>query len=190
MHKYESTQIPYCVLGRCLTSQKPIQDGPVKWEEFKMSYAMAEFLGINGEAIEFEWNIFQGIPSLEILRRIQDDLSKKKIEPEQFTDRIIFMPMFNDIEWSRRNIEEACTSKSQTIKLYAKRFSRGHWTFAGPGDERKWYGTRDYKPEGKWNSIGSQMVQKFKETGHPLFTSVSALSRGILRRLKGKIPYT
>ena len=45
---------------------------------------------------------------MEILRRLQDDLSKKKIEPEQFTDRIIFMPMFNDIEWSRRNIEEAC----------------------------------------------------------------------------------
>ena len=36
------------------------------------------------------------------------------------------------------------------------------------------------------NSIASQMVQKFKETGHPVFTSVSALSRGILRRLKGE----
>ena len=34
--------------------------------------------------------------------------------------------------------------------------------------------------------MGSQMVQKFKETGHPLFTSVSALSRGIRRRMKGK----
>ena len=83
-------------------------------------------------------------------------------------------------------MEEACISKSQTIKLYAKRFTRGHWTFAGPGDERKWYGTRDYKPEGKWNSIGSHIVQKFKETGHKLFTNVSALSCGILRRMHGK----
>ena len=30
------------------------------------------------------------------------------------------------------------------------------------------------------------MVQRFKETGRPVFTSASALSRGILRRLKGK----
>ena len=74
------------------------------------------------------------------------------------------------------------------MKLHAKRFSRGHWTFVGPGDEKKWYGTRDYKPEGKLNSIASQMVQKFKETGRPVFTSVSVLKRGTLRRLKGKDP--
>ena len=30
------------------------------------------------------------------------------------------------------------------------------------------------------------MVQRFKETGHPVFTSASVLSREILRRLKGK----
>ena len=30
------------------------------------------------------------------------------------------------------------------------------------------------------------MVQRFKETSHPVFTCASALSRGILRKLKGK----
>ena len=30
------------------------------------------------------------------------------------------------------------------------------------------------------------MVQRFKETSHPVFTSAKALSRGILRMLKGK----
>ena len=29
-------------------------------------------------------------------------------------------------------------------------------------------------------------MQRFKETGHPVFTGASALSRGILRKLKGK----
>ena len=37
--------------------------------------------------------------------------------------------------------------------------------------------------EGKWTPL---MVQRFKETGHPVFTSASALSRGILRRVMGK----
>ena len=40
--------------------------------------------------------------------------------------------------------------------------------------------------EGKWNSNASQMVQRFKETGHPVSTGASALSRAILTRLKGK----
>ena len=42
------------------------------------------------------------------------------------------------------------------------------------------------KPEGKWNSAASQMVRRFKETGHQAFTRAGALSRGLLRTLKGK----
>ena len=30
------------------------------------------------------------------------------------------------------------------------------------------------------------MLQRFEETGHPIFTCVSALSRGILKRMKNK----
>ena len=71
-------------------------------------------------------------------------------------------------------------------KMYAKMFSQGHWTFLGPGNEKKCCGGCNYKPEGKWDSVASQRVQRFKETGHPIFTDASALSRGILRKLKGK----
>ena len=70
--------------------------------------------------------------------------------------------------------------------MYAKRLSQGHWTFLGLGDEKKWYGNRNQKPEGKLNSVASQMVQRFKETYHPVFKSISALSHGILKRSKGK----
>ena len=66
---------------------------------------MGELLGINGEAIEFEWNIFPGFTSLQILQEIQDDLQKRNSEPEKFTDRIIFMSMFNDIDWTRKGNE-------------------------------------------------------------------------------------
>ena len=53
-------------------------------------------------------------------------------------------------------------------------------------DSKIRYGNRKYKFEGKWNSVASQMVQQFKETGHTVFTSASTLSRGILRMHKGK----
>ena len=75
--------------------------------------------------------------------------------------------------WTRKGNEETCVSNAKKLKTYAKRFSQGHWTFLGPGDEKKWYGNCKYKPEGKWNSIASQMVQRFKETTQ--FSQVSVL---------------
>ena len=54
------------------------------------------------------------------------------------------------------------------------RFLEGHWTFLGPGDEKKWYGTLPKTPEGKWDSTAIQMVERFKDTGHPAFKSISA----------------
>ena len=76
------------------------------------------------------------------------------------------MSMFNDIDWTRKRNDEICIWNSEEVKTYAKKFSQGHWTFLGPGDEKKWYGKPKYPPEAKWNSVASQMAQRFKETGH------------------------
>ena len=46
-------------------------------------------------------------------------------------------------------IEFNCISNSDKVKTYARRFSQGHWTFFGPGDEKRWYGNRKNKPDGK-----------------------------------------
>ena len=45
-------------------------------------------------------------------------------------------------------------------KRISERLSQGHWTFLGPGNEEKWHGGYSYKLEGKWDSIGSQMVKQ------------------------------
>ena len=41
-------------------------------------------VGIDGEAMEFEWKNFPGFSSLSILQEIQKDLERKNIEPEGF----------------------------------------------------------------------------------------------------------
>ena len=48
--------------------------------------------------MEFEWYIFQGFTTVELVRgrEVQKFMSKMS-EPEQFQGRIIFMSMFNDI---------------------------------------------------------------------------------------------
>ena len=58
------------------------------------------------------------------------------------------------------------------------RFSQGQWTFRGAGSKR-----RGIAQKGQWNC--TEMVQRFKETGHLVFVSISALSRGILKQEKG-----
>ena len=73
------------------------------------------------------------------------------------------MSMFNDIDWTKRGNSERCISNAEQVKNYAERFSRGHWTFLGPGDEKKWYGTLSYTPEGKSVSIATLMVERFKK---------------------------
>ena len=39
--------------------------------------------------------------------------------------------------------------------------------------------------KGQWNCTANKMTQRFKETGHPIFKSTSALSRGLLKHKKG-----
>ena len=88
------------------------------------------------------------------------------------------------MERKERN-EEMCIANSQVVAEYAKRFARGHWSFLGPGSEKKWYGTRTYKPNGKWDRVAEVMMLNFSESGHPMFRGSSALERGDLKS-KGK----
>ena len=116
--------------------------------------------------------MFLGLTLLENLQKTPKDLQNS--EPD-------------DIDWTRRRNSEKCISNAERVKNCAKRFSRGRWTFLGPGDEKKRYGTLSYTPEGKWDSIATELVGHFKETGHPVFKSISASSRGILKRKGGRV---
>ena len=44
-------------------------------------------------------------------------------------------------------------------------FPRGHWSFFGPGDEEKWYGTCNFNPEG--NQQANQMIDLSKSAQYP-----------------------
>ena len=101
----------------CLVKMWAQNDSITKWEgqvkEFKMSASCQELLEIDGEAIEFEWHLFPGFSSFQIFQESQNDLRKRNIEPEKFTDRIVFASMFNDIDWTKRRYSERCISNSE-----------------------------------------------------------------------------
>ena len=98
-------------------------------------------IGSTGEPVEFEWTKFPGFTTLCILDKIQKMMTKSKGEPEQFKGRIIFMSMYNGIDWTRRGKKENCIANALRVTEYARKFTQGHRSFPGPGSEKKWYGT-------------------------------------------------
>ena len=72
-----------------------------KWNDqvstLKMCRTFRDLQGLDGEPIDFEWKIFPGAKALDILHKNSADLQRKHITPENFSDRKIFMTMFNDI---------------------------------------------------------------------------------------------
>ena len=76
---------------------------------------------IDGEQMEFEWNIFQGFTTLQPVDEVQKFKNKMSVEPEDFTGRIIFMSMFNDITWWIKDNEQ----ESTLVTVFAKKIPAG-----------------------------------------------------------------
>ena len=148
---------------------------------FKSSSQYRALDRIDGEPMEFEWNIFLGFTTLQLVREVQELLSRLSVEPENFTGRIFFMSMFNDISWGSKDNEKECESSAQFVSLYAKRFSPGQWSFLGLGSEKKLYSTHEFNPQGEWDRVAEQMMLTFAESKHPIFRSTGPLSRGVLK---------
>ena len=152
-----------------------------------MQESYRDYDAINGESTEFEWNIFPGFTTLQLCDKINDLLSDLGQTPETFTGRILFMSMFNDISCDRKGNKDECLANAETVKVLARRFGIGQWSFIGPGSENKWYSSEN-SPQGAWDDIAEQMLLEFAESGHPTFRATTPLSRGTLKsKGRGKL---
>ena len=133
--------------------------------------------------MEFEWNIFPGFDTLQLSQEVKHLLLRLGETPENFTGRIIFISMFNDISCGSRDNEKECESNANLVPLYAKRFGTGQWSFIFPGSEKKWYSISEDSPQGEWDNMAKRMMLEFAESGHPFFRATNPLSRC---RLKSK----
>ena len=103
--------------------------------------------------------------------------------------RVEYFPRTYVIENSPEDPGRLARSKILNLRILKIESSSGQCSmtsFLGLGDEKKWYGTLSCTRERKWDSTAKQVVKRFKQTGHPVFKSISALSRGILKRKKDR----
>ena len=126
---------------------------------------------------------FPGFNTLQLSKEVKSLLLRLGETPENFTGRIIFMSMFNDISCDQETMKKECESNANLVSLYAKRFGTGQWSFIGPGSEKKWYSIGEDSPQGVWENMAERMMLEFAESEHPIFRATSPLSRG---RLKSK----
>ena len=90
------------------------------------------------------------------------------------------MSMFNEISCDRKGIKEECLANAKVVKVLARKFGIGQWSFIGPGSEKKW-SSAENSPKGAWDHIAEEMLLELAESGHPTFCAITPLSRGILK---------
>ena len=128
--------------------------------------------------MKFEWNIFPGFTTLQLSQEIQELLLRLNETPENFTGRVIFMSMFNDISWRSKDNEKERESNAQLVSVCKEIWNM---SFLGPGSEKKWSSVSEDSPNGEWGRIAEKMMLEFSESRHPVFCAASPLSRGLLK---------
>ena len=94
-----------------------------------------DYDGINGEPIEFEWNIFPGFTTLQLCDKVNDPLSDLGEAPETFTRRILFVSLFNTFCERKGNKEESLAN-ARIVKVFVRKFGVGQWSLIGPSSEK------------------------------------------------------
>ena len=87
------------------------------WEQrlgrIKSSQNNRNFDRIHGEPMEFEWNTFPGFNTLQLSEEVKSLLYRLGETPENFTGRILFISMFNDISCGTKDNEKECLANAR-----------------------------------------------------------------------------
>ena len=159
-----------CVFSDSVLCLGKVLQHPESNEAWKNSIARVraersyrDYDAINGESTEFEWNIFPGFTTLQLCDKINDLLSDLQQTPETFTGRVLFMSMF------KKGNKEECVANARVVKVLAKKFGIGQWSFIGPGSEKK----SGILPRIVHKELGIILRKKCswnsQESGHPTF---------------------
>ena len=176
-----SFRILCCALGKILENPESNEAWEQRLGWIKSSQNYRNFDRIDGEPMEFEWNIFTGFNTLQLSDEVKNLLYRLGETPEKFTGRILFMSMFNDISCGTKDNEEECLANARLVSLYVRRFGKGQWSFIGPGSEKKWHSIKEDSPQGIWDKIAEKMLLEFAESACPIFRATTPLSRGQLK---------
>ena len=82
---------------------------------FTLQHNSTDVDPIDGEPTVLEWNNFPGHTTLQLRGEMQRMMSETNCVLAKFKDRNIFMSMYNDIDWEKKNNRDICIVKSQML---------------------------------------------------------------------------
>ena len=65
---------------------------------------------------------FPGFDTLQLYGKVKDLLSRLRETSENFTGRILFMSMFNDISCGTKDNERECLTSAKVVSIHSKKF--------------------------------------------------------------------
>ena len=147
------------------------------WEQrlgwLKSSSKYRNFDRIDGEPMEFEWNIFPGFNALQLSDEVKSLLLRLNETLENFTGTILFMSMFNDIPVGQKTMKMDVWQMLDSYLGMQEDLEKGQWSFIGPGSEKKWCSIKEGSPQGIWDKIAERMLLEFAESGCPIFCATT-----------------
>ena len=112
---------------------------------------------------------------LQILAEIQNMMTEMQCEMSNSQDESTACQCTTTLCMRRKKgNDELRIANSKIVADYATRFARGHWSFLGPGSEKRWYRTHTYKPNGEWDRVAEDLMLNYSESD-PVFRGSSAL---------------
>ena len=138
---------------------------------------------IDGEPMEFDWNLVPGFTTSGILAEINKMMTEINLSTskEGSSSCQCITTLNGEKKGNREKLYceflYCCRSCSKTR---ARTF-----VVPWPGSEKKCHGTHVYKPNGEWDEVAEIVMKNFSESGHPDFRGSSAFDRGDLKS-KGK----
>ena len=119
-----SFRILYCALVRFFENPQSNDAREQRLGWLKSSSKYRNFDRIDGEPMESEWNIFPGFNTLQFSEEVKRLLLRLDETPENFTGRMIFMSMFNDISCGSKDNEKMSNKRSIRIFVCKKLWNK------------------------------------------------------------------
>ena len=155
------------------------------WEQrlgrLKSSSKYRNFDRIDGEPMEFQWNISQDSIRCSSVKKSKRSLLRLNETPENFTRRNIFMSMFNDIFlWNKRRWKRVSGKRQTRISVREKIWKKDNGHVLVLVLRKSGYSISEDSPQGVWDNMAERMLLEFAKSGCPIFRATTPLSRGQL----------
>ena len=151
-------------------------------EWFKTSQEYRNLDRIDGEPMEFEWNIFPGFDTLQLSDKVKDLVSRLGETPEKAQDEFYSCRCSTTFpveqQTMNKNVWQTLDSYLCVQENLVK--DNGH-SLVPVLRKRVTPSKRTDSPQGIWDNIAEKMLVEFAESGCPIFRATTPFSKGQLR---------